>query len=86
MTGQGPAVPLNQYIQMQQSVCIYQNMGSEVGSTPGQQNSGLNRRILELSVSICGHETQPPKKGGQYEIGTEYVKQEYKTVIMKDRK
>ena len=63
MTGQGPAVPLNKYVQMYLKVCIYQNMGSEVGSSPEQLNSGLNGRILKLIVSTCGHERSPRSEG-----------------------
>ena len=74
MTGQGPAVPLSKYIQMQQT-SIYQNMGSGIeGALQHSRIGVLHWRITNLGVCTCGHETQPPKKGGQYEICTEHVK------------
>ena len=73
MTGQGPAVPLNRQI-CTTDECIPKYGLQNKRSTPTADKGVLDWWITKWCICTCGHETQPPKKGGQYGICTEYVK------------
>ena len=74
MARQGPAVPKLSNIQniyrVKESVPKVDSGPSK--STPKSKKWSLLRRITDICT--CGHKTQPPERGGQYEICTEYVK------------
>ena len=64
-------VKCTEYIQSKRD--LYQKWTPDQrGVLRNSKEWSLLRRIT--NVCTCGHKTQPPKKGGQYEICTEYVK------------
>ena len=72
-TGQGPVIPLNN-IQMYHSKDCTKHRLRTIEHSKMAEYSPKHADQQICSLYLRGMKTQPPKKGGQYEICTEYVK------------